>query len=259
MVIKTWACVMAAAIGLVAGWSGSASAELLVPVSISDTIVNTSVDDSVFGTFYIGFAFPFFGSVRETVNMSSNGNLQFGTGDRTFVNEPFPYSGFAMIAPFWDDLYLPPGELRYNNSTPGQFVAIWNSVAHYQGLAPNTLEVILLGPSNGFGLADGTIIFSYDTFTSDNSPTVGLNKGDGSTAATLYPLFGSADGVLTSVQAMSLAGRNFAFTPDGNGNYTVSDYTVSAVPEIDPAGMGSILALVSGALCLLERRRLRAA
>jgi hypothetical protein len=33
----------------------------------------------------------------------------------------------------------------------------------------------------------------------------------------------------------------------------------SAVPEIDPAGMGSVLALVTGALGLLERRRLKAA
>jgi hypothetical protein len=33
----------------------------------------------------------------------------------------------------------------------------------------------------------------------------------------------------------------------------------SPVPEIDPAGMGSVLALVTGALGLLERRRLKAA
>jgi hypothetical protein len=32
----------------------------------------------------------------------------------------------------------------------------------------------------------------------------------------------------------------------------------AAVPEIDPAGMGSVLALVTGALGLLERRRLKA-
>jgi hypothetical protein len=30
---------------------------------------------------------------------------------------------------------------------------------------------------------------------------------------------------------------------------------LQAVPEIDPAGMGSVLALVGGALGLLERRR----
>ena len=34
---------------------------------------------------------------------------------------------------------------------------------------------------------------------------------------------------------------------------------ISAVPEIDPAGMGCVLALVTGALALLERRRLKAA
>jgi hypothetical protein len=34
---------------------------------------------------------------------------------------------------------------------------------------------------------------------------------------------------------------------------------VSAVPEIDPAGIGSVLALVTGALGLLERRRLKTA
>jgi hypothetical protein len=33
--------------------------------------------------------------------------------------------------------------------------------------------------------------------------------------------------------------------------------SASAVPEIDPAGMGSILALVTGALGLLERRRVK--
>jgi len=33
----------------------------------------------------------------------------------------------------------------------------------------------------------------------------------------------------------------------------------AAVPEIDPAGIGSVLALVTGALGLLERRRLKTA
>ena len=57
-------------------------------------------------------------------------------------------------------------------------------------------------------------------------------------------------------------------TPDNgiNGALTgplpmlgIIELTSSAVPEIDPAGMGSVLALVTGALSLLERRRLKAA
>lgn len=39
---------------------------------------------------------------------------------------------------------------------------------------------------------------------------------------------------------------------------TFSAAPVAAVPEIDPAGMGSVLAFVGGALGLLERRRKRA-
>jgi len=48
----------------------------------------------------------------------------------------------------------------------------------------------------------------------------------------------------------------FSPTTSGGG-WTLG--SVSAVPEIDPAGMGSVLALVTGALGLLERRRLKAA
>jgi len=43
------------------------------------------------------------------------------------------------------------------------------------------------------------------------------------------------------------------------GGVTVNAVTTSAVPEIDPAGIGSVLALVTGALGLLERRRLKTA
>ena len=38
----------------------------------------------------------------------------------------------------------------------------------------------------------------------------------------------------------------------------IATYTPTAVPEIDPAGMGSVAALVTGALGLIERRRLKA-
>ncbi len=49
------------------------------------------------------------------------------------------------------------------------------------------------------------------------------------------------------------------FSPVVDGAWTLGTATPSAVPEIDPAGIGSVLALVTGALGLLERRRLKAA
>ena len=43
-----------------------------------------------------------------------------------------------------------------------------------------------------------------------------------------------------------------------SGNSLLLQIGASSVPEIDPAGMGSVLAFVTGALGLLERRRLKA-
>jgi len=48
------------------------------------------------------------------------------------------------------------------------------------------------------------------------------------------------------------------FSPTTSGGDWIIG-SVAAVPEIDPAGMGSVLALVSGALAVLERRRLKVA
>ena len=41
----------------------------------------------------------------------------------------------------------------------------------------------------------------------------------------------------------------------GNDYVDFRNVTITAVPEIDPAGIGSVMALVSGALALLERRK----
>lgn len=50
------------------------------------------------------------------------------------------------------------------------------------------------------------------------------------------------------------------FSSSAFGDFSLRNMvTTSAVPEIDPAGMGSILALVGGAMGLIERRRLKAA
>jgi len=58
------------------------------------------------------------------------------------------------------------------------------------------------------------------------------------------------------------SGGSAEFEPSFSAPYTgfrlASPVSVS-VPEIDPAGIGSVLALVTGALGLLERRRLKAA
>ena len=48
------------------------------------------------------------------------------------------------------------------------------------------------------------------------------------------------------------------YQPIGNNTFQINVGS-SPVPEIDPAGIGSVLALVTGALGVLERRRLKVA
>ena len=50
-----------------------------------------------------------------------------------------------------------------------------------------------------------------------------------------------------------------SFFPATTADGWVIGTVAASVPEIDPAGMGSVFALVTGALGLLERRRLKAA
>ena len=52
---------------------------------------------------------------------------------------------------------------------------------------------------------------------------------------------------------------SYSYSNDPSGEYGTTGFRLaSPVPEIDPAGMGSMLALIGGGLGLLERRRKRA-
>ncbi|MBX6314052.1 MAG: hypothetical protein IRY99_14220 [Isosphaeraceae bacterium] len=237
--------------------------ELLIGPSPTDVIVTTNADDASFGPFPIpGGPFPFFGMSESTFFVNSNGNLTFGTGNPLFFDSPFPITGsnFMMVAPFWDDLFLPPGEIRLNNGVelPNTVVVIWNGVGVFPGTSPTriTAEAILVGAGSLFLAPAGTIIFSYGdiTGTEDNSVTVGLNRGSGGGFANLPGLPSS----LNTAQAIGLSNRVFTFTPTATGGYTVSEGAPAIIPEPATGAMGGIAAVWFG-LGYVWRRRRRAA
>lgn len=99
---------------------------------------------------------------------------------------------------------------------------------------------------------DGTDVNSY-TWTGTN---------DDGTAYSGYELGNGGSAEYGDSNATS----GFLAYSDDDPSYTMPMFAMSAtltvagpaaVPEIDPAGMGSVLALVTGVLGLLERRRLR--
>ena len=72
------------------------------------------------------------------------------------------------------------------------------------------------------------------------------------------PLAWDPSAPTTSMDQWQLIGNGLSSSAFGDF-YLRNMVATSAVPEIDPAGMGSVLGLVAGALGLLERRRLKAA
>ena len=71
-------------------------------------------------------------------------------------------------------------------------------------------------------------------------------------------LSGSALWSSSTYQSLGLTPGTY-YQPIGNNTFQINVAPSSAVPEIDPAGMGSVLALVTGAIGLIERRRLKVA
>jgi len=101
--------------------------------SVITTQTTGTLDDGIWATQPIGFNFNFFGNSYSTVNISTNGNLQFSTQNTTFTPGSLPTTTITnFVAPFWTDLYpvLP--------VTPGYgIIRHWTS-----GFAPNRVFVV---------------------------------------------------------------------------------------------------------------------
>jgi hypothetical protein len=141
-------------------------------------------DDEVAYSIPIGFTFNYYGANYTTVRASSNGNIQFTTGNWNWGNTDFPADGFGpTIMGFWDDLYLPDCtpicQVRYTTvgSAPNRTFAIeWYRVPYISDrLHGMTWEIQLKESSN-----DVYVLYkSMNGVNRDgNSATLGLQGGN---------------------------------------------------------------------------------
>lgn len=162
------------------GYSGNDIAFSLRNIAQSGTFVPLD-DDAQSGAIALGFSFNFYGSVFDSVHISSNGFLDFDGGDSGCCEgRPLPQvddiSG-GIIAGFWEDLNNPQGNIRHQTLGPAgsrEFVVGFYDVDHFFGDTPVTFEMILHEGSNH-------IEFQYLSAAADNDNrphSIGIERPD---------------------------------------------------------------------------------
>ena len=141
------------------------------------------------------FTFPFYGSSRTSVNVCSNGFLDFTSITADFSNTSAELISSVRIAPLWDDLVTSSGDIYVDESVSGQVNIRWQG-ATYSGSYPVNFATVLF--------SDGRIRFDYGSGNTGLSPTVGISSGNG----TQYILVPGYDGASSLTNANSVM-----FTP----------------------------------------------
>jgi M6 family metalloprotease-like protein len=174
-----------------------------------------------------GFDFQFYKTPVTSVRITTNGYITFGTTATNYANISIPNASSpnAIIAPFWDDLDLPPGGDVYwgiTGSAPNRRLVIeWRNVpSWYYWTETYSFEVILYESSN-------KIMFQYLDVDS------GTDHDFGASATVGIENFTGTSGVQFSSNTASLSnGKAIMFIPastligdfDGDGKTDVGVY-----------------------------------
>lgn len=209
-------------------------------------IVGSRCDDCVSAVF-LPFTYTLYGASYDIAFASSNGNLQFNSGDPEYSNTCLPNPSFNnVILPHWDDLMT--------NQTPDQ--GIYTSVT---GIAPNRIfNIEWRACLYAGGVCGGDISFEirlyegqerfdlvYGTVAGNGSgATVGVQRGTGSSftqyscdTATLNPglqltfrPYGCGEPTVTTTPTATIT-RTTTSTPTTSPTNTVTS-TNTSIPTI---------------------------
>ena len=195
----------------------------------------------------LGFTGNFFGNPVSTVDVSTNGNLNFD-GDSDLFNMPLPdASDTARISSLWTPLTLnaDDGSSIIEKQDPGVYYSVtWDNLETFpNSTGRQSFQITWFGAAatiQGFSFLPDDIAFSYQSvgapFEPDSSndlgsATIGLDAGDGTN---FVPLPGTPDGLITDASLLPINSNSFLlFRPDGQGSYTpsIQQLNASSVPE----------------------------
>ncbi len=182
--------------------SGNENAPVYNWVEISDVGTNLGLtDDSHITDIGIGFGFPYYGEVFNSMTVCSNGWASFlpcldgdNDGECNSISHFFnnsithPIGPYGMLAPFYDDLddnvgIEPLDVFSYQDFDNGRFIIQWNNIANGQhdedcipgddDSCPKETFQLILSP-------DGEILFQYKEVNNvdDHGCTIGIESPD---------------------------------------------------------------------------------
>ena len=158
-------------------------AEPVIDITGTGTDLILSDDDGE--TISIGFDFEFYGAVKTSVTVASNGYLTFGTDGTDLSNDCIPNATDPndYVAAFWDD--LDPG----NSGSPARvlyevqgaapdrtLVVLWHRVPAFPNDGEHTFEVLLHETSNEIEVRYG--LLTGDEDSDGGSATAGIENAD---------------------------------------------------------------------------------
>jgi hypothetical protein len=194
----------------------------------SVALTSGTLDDGGWGAVPIGFTYNFLGTNFNSVNVGTNGVIQFGAysagslSDYTYpVGLPSATEPFNIIAGCAVDLYAATsGKIRYWNegiAPTRRFVLEYKNVPGYTTNGLHTFQIIL---NETTGIAD----VQMTEGTSTREKTIGINNGDGTVGATAPGRSGTTGAIGTEGWRFSPpASYTFRWTPGG----VLSDSTIT--------------------------------
>ncbi|OVE74834.1 hypothetical protein BVX97_06125, partial [bacterium E08(2017)] len=134
----------------------------------------TGDDASV--TLNLPFAFPFYGSDKTSIEISSNGYILLGDGSATSTGGSVPdvSTPNGVIAPFWDDLHQRSGTAYYyHDSANKKYIIQYSNWGNYSGTTSSyTFQVHLC--------ENGQIYFYYNNMSGiTDEAEIGIENDDG--------------------------------------------------------------------------------
>ncbi len=129
--------------------------------------------DDAYKAVSLPFTFNFYGTNYTSINVCTNGFLNFGTSSTAYSPATIPNTAApnALLAVLWRDLNADAStSITYSSST-SQFVVTFSNIKNYSNTNRQTFQVILY--------PDGKIKYQWQTVTNDVTTSIGVENQGG--------------------------------------------------------------------------------